>query len=155
MLVPDNQQQQHFMSSHVISMYLATCGANGFMLGSDEKEIIYLVFGIIDLKNKEVSDQKKYLDIFTASSSSSGKRRMCSAFPSTYHILERKKFLKNMFLANCGTHEKKFGRKKKRLYFQYKRVREKEKKLGQLTHRLKNLFFIFFFFFISFFHVHC
>ena len=56
MLVPDNQQ--HFKSSHVISMYLATCGANGHLLGSDEKEIIYLVFGIIDLQNKEVSDQK-------------------------------------------------------------------------------------------------
>lgn len=52
MLVPDNQQR------HVISMYLATCGANGHLLGSDEKEIIYLVFGIIDLQNKEVSDQK-------------------------------------------------------------------------------------------------
>lgn len=61
MLVPDNQQQQqpqHFQSSHVISMYLATCGANGHLLGSDEKEIIYLVFGIIDLQTKEVSDQK-------------------------------------------------------------------------------------------------
>jgi hypothetical protein len=52
MLVPDQRK-----SSHVISMYLATCGANGNLLGSDEKEIIYLVFGIIDLQNKEVSDQ--------------------------------------------------------------------------------------------------
>lgn len=54
MLVPENQQQRN---GHVISMYLATCGANGHLLGSDEKEIIYLVFGIIDLQIKEVSDQ--------------------------------------------------------------------------------------------------
>lgn len=54
MLVPDNQRK----SNHVVSMYLATCGANGHLLGSDEKEIIYLVFGIIDIQNKEVSDQK-------------------------------------------------------------------------------------------------
>lgn len=54
MLVTENQQQRN---GHVISMYLATCGANGHLLGSDEKEIIYLVFGIIDIQNKEVSDQ--------------------------------------------------------------------------------------------------
>jgi len=56
MLVPENQQQRN---GHVISMYLATCGANGHLLGSDEKEIIYLVFGIIDLQIKEVSDQSE------------------------------------------------------------------------------------------------
>lgn len=56
MLVPDNQQRK---SNHVVSMYMATCGANGHLLGSDEKEIIYLVFGIIDIQNKEVSDQNK------------------------------------------------------------------------------------------------
>jgi hypothetical protein len=57
MLVPENQQQHQHQrkNGHVISMYLATCGANGHLLGSDEKEIIYLVFGIIDLQNKEVS----------------------------------------------------------------------------------------------------
>lgn len=51
MLVPENPQ-------HVVSMYLATGGAGGHLLGSDEKEIIYLVFGIIDLQNKEVSDHE-------------------------------------------------------------------------------------------------
>jgi len=67
MLVPEQQQlvapppsstvvQQQ--NGHVISMYLATCGASGHLLGSDEKEIIYLVFGIIDLQNKEVSDHR-------------------------------------------------------------------------------------------------
>lgn len=51
MLVPENRK-----NGHIISMYLATCGANASLLGSDEKEIIYLVFGIIDLQNKEVSE---------------------------------------------------------------------------------------------------
>lgn len=50
MLVPE--------SKYVVPMYLATCGAGGQLLGSDEKEIIYLVFGIIDLQTKEVSDIK-------------------------------------------------------------------------------------------------
>jgi hypothetical protein len=54
MLVPENQQA----AQHVVSMFLATGGAGGHLLGSDEKEIIYLVFGIIDLQNKEVSDQQ-------------------------------------------------------------------------------------------------
>lgn len=53
MLVPENQPPP----KHVVSMFLATGGAGGNLLGSDEKEIIYLVFGIIDLQNKEVSDQ--------------------------------------------------------------------------------------------------
>lgn len=53
MLVPENQ----LSPKHVVSMFLATAGAGGHLLGSDEKEIIYLVFGIIDLQNKEVSDQ--------------------------------------------------------------------------------------------------
>jgi hypothetical protein len=52
MLVPENQQQYKY----AVSTYLATGGAAGHLLGSDEKEIIYLVFGIIDLQNKEVSD---------------------------------------------------------------------------------------------------
>lgn len=56
MLVPENQQPKY-----VVSMFLATAGAGGHLLGSDEKEIIYLVFGIIDLQNKEVSDQPKQI----------------------------------------------------------------------------------------------
>lgn len=56
MLVPDNQLNP---PKHVVSMFLATGGAGGHLLGSDEKEIIYLVFGIIDLQNKEVSDHPR------------------------------------------------------------------------------------------------
>jgi hypothetical protein len=47
-------------SKYVVSMYLATGGASGNLLGSDEKEIIYLVFGIIDAQNKEVSDSIRH-----------------------------------------------------------------------------------------------
>lgn len=71
MLVPEHK--------YAVSMFLATAGASGHLLGSDEKEIIYLVFGIIDLQNKEVSDHPK---------------KKAPRVP-----LE--KFLKNMFLANC------------------------------------------------------
>lgn len=95
MLVPENQQRKH---GHVVSMYLSTCGASGQLLGSDEKEIIYLVFGIIDLQNKEVSDQstnytkklkkkKQYLD-----------SKKIPIYVSCDVPIE--KFLKNMFLAN-------------------------------------------------------
>ena len=51
MLVLENQ-----LKKYVVSMYLATAGVSGSLLGSDEKEIIYMVFGIIDLQTKEVSD---------------------------------------------------------------------------------------------------
>lgn len=54
MLVQDNQQPKY-----AVSLYLATAGIGGHLLGSDEKEIIYLVFGIVDLQNKEVSDQNE------------------------------------------------------------------------------------------------
>lgn len=54
MLVPETQQQPKY----VVSMFLATAGVGGHLQGSDEKETIYLVFGIIDLQNKEVSDQR-------------------------------------------------------------------------------------------------
>lgn len=54
MLVPETQKQPKY----VVSMFLATAGVGGHLQGSDEKEIIYLVFGIVDLQNKEVSDQK-------------------------------------------------------------------------------------------------
>ena len=61
MLVPESSVVSSVSSDplkgHVISMYLATAGAGGSLLGADEKEIIYLVFGIIDLQNNEVSDQ--------------------------------------------------------------------------------------------------
>ena len=53
MFVPENKDQRH-----AVSMFLATAGAAGQQLGSDEKEIIYLVFGVFDLQSKEVSDQQ-------------------------------------------------------------------------------------------------
>lgn len=61
MLVPENQQHKY-----VVSMFLATAGASGLLLGSDEKEIICLVFGIIDVQNKEVSDQTPPTKYFAA-----------------------------------------------------------------------------------------
>ena len=45
MLVPEG---------HIVSCYLATGGVGGSQLGTDEKEIICLVFGIIDVQTKEV-----------------------------------------------------------------------------------------------------
>lgn len=40
---------------HVCSLYLATGGANGPALGSDEKEIVMLDYTVIDALTKEVS----------------------------------------------------------------------------------------------------
>lgn len=54
MFVPEKKDQRH-----AISMFLATAGAAGPLLGSDEREVIYLVFGVFDLQSKEVSDQRK------------------------------------------------------------------------------------------------
>jgi hypothetical protein len=57
MLVPENQQQST-TPKYAVSLYLATSGIGGHLMGSDEKEIIYLVFGIVDIQNKEVSEPK-------------------------------------------------------------------------------------------------
>lgn len=43
-----------FVPGHVVSMYVATGGASGLSLGSDEKEIILLVFAIIDATTNKV-----------------------------------------------------------------------------------------------------
>lgn len=40
---------------HVVSMYLSTGGVSGASLGSDEKEIILLVYVIIDDRTSKVS----------------------------------------------------------------------------------------------------
>lgn len=66
MLVPESSvvASSDPLKGHVISMYLATAGAGGSLLGADEKEIIYLVFGIIDLQNNEVSDQSCIFILF-------------------------------------------------------------------------------------------
>lgn len=41
---------------HVCSLYLATGGANGPALGSDEKEIVMLHYTVIDVATNEVSE---------------------------------------------------------------------------------------------------
>lgn len=46
-----------FVPGHVVSMYVATGGASGLSLGSDEKEIILLVFAIIDAVTNKVSHE--------------------------------------------------------------------------------------------------
>lgn len=50
----ENISLNMLVPGHVCSLYLATEGVNGQGLGSDEKEIILLVFTIIDAENNEV-----------------------------------------------------------------------------------------------------
>lgn len=40
---------------HIVSLYIATCGQNGPGLGSDEKEIILLVFVLLEVTSGQVS----------------------------------------------------------------------------------------------------
>lgn len=40
---------------HVCALYVATGGANGPALGSDEKEIVLLDYSVIDVLTNEVS----------------------------------------------------------------------------------------------------
>lgn len=40
---------------HVVSLYIATCGQNGPGLGSDEKEIILLVYVLLEVSTGQVS----------------------------------------------------------------------------------------------------
>lgn len=49
---------------HVCSLYLATGGANGPSLGSDEKEIVLLHYTVIDVLNNEVSSEWTRKKIF-------------------------------------------------------------------------------------------
>lgn len=42
-------------TNHVVSMYVATSGASGQLLGSDEKEVILLVYAVIDTSTNKVS----------------------------------------------------------------------------------------------------
>ncbi|XP_055853790.1 RNA-binding protein fusilli isoform X2 [Episyrphus balteatus] len=46
---------------HVVSMYVATCGQNGQGLGSDEKEIILLVYVVIDAASNQIVGVKQIL----------------------------------------------------------------------------------------------
>lgn len=40
---------------HLVSLYVATSGASGSNLGSDEKEVILLVYAIIEVQTARVS----------------------------------------------------------------------------------------------------
>lgn len=40
---------------HVVSMYVATGGTSGQLLGSDEKEIVLLIYVVIDVSTAKVS----------------------------------------------------------------------------------------------------
>lgn len=42
---------------HVCALYVATGGANGPALGSDEKEIVLLDYSVIDVLTNEVSER--------------------------------------------------------------------------------------------------
>ncbi|KAL5286450.1 ESRP2 family protein [Megaselia abdita] len=46
---------------HVVSLYVATCGQNGSGLGSDEKEIILLVYIVIDTTTTQIVGVKQIL----------------------------------------------------------------------------------------------
>lgn len=45
-------------TGHVVSMYLTTSGLTGPQLGSDEKEIILLVYAVIDPNSSEVCSEQ-------------------------------------------------------------------------------------------------
>ncbi|KAH8401572.1 hypothetical protein KR009_006685 [Drosophila setifemur] len=46
---------------HVVSLYIATCGQNGSGLGSDEKEIILLVFVLLEVTSGQIVGTKQIL----------------------------------------------------------------------------------------------
>ncbi|XP_037954877.1 RNA-binding protein fusilli isoform X2 [Teleopsis dalmanni] len=46
---------------HIVSLYVATCGQNGPGLGSDEKEIILLVYVILDAATSQIIGTKQIL----------------------------------------------------------------------------------------------
>ncbi|XP_055628707.1 RNA-binding protein fusilli isoform X1 [Toxorhynchites rutilus septentrionalis] len=45
---------------HVVSLYVATCGYNGAALGSDEKEVVLLIYVIIDVQTNNIVGIKQY-----------------------------------------------------------------------------------------------
>uniref|UniRef100_A0A1B0CWC1 Putative rna-binding protein fusilli n=1 Tax=Lutzomyia longipalpis TaxID=7200 RepID=A0A1B0CWC1_LUTLO len=49
------------MPGHVVSLYVATCGLGGSGLGSDEKEIVLLVYVIIDASTSNIVGVQQYL----------------------------------------------------------------------------------------------
>uniref|UniRef100_A0A1L8DGE4 Putative splicing factor hnrnp-f n=1 Tax=Nyssomyia neivai TaxID=330878 RepID=A0A1L8DGE4_9DIPT len=49
------------MPGHVVSLYVATCGLGGPGLGSDEKEVVLLVYVIIDASTSNIVGVQQYL----------------------------------------------------------------------------------------------
>ncbi|XP_059608445.1 RNA-binding protein fusilli isoform X2 [Phlebotomus argentipes] len=49
------------MPGHVVSLYVATCGLGGPGLGSDEKEVVLLVYVIIDASTTNIVGVQQYL----------------------------------------------------------------------------------------------
>lgn len=43
---------------YLVVVFTATSGASGDLLGSDEKELVQLVWQLVDLKNKKVKKKK-------------------------------------------------------------------------------------------------
>ena len=44
---------------YLVVVFAATSGASGELLGSDEKELVQLVWQLVDVKNKTVKKKKK------------------------------------------------------------------------------------------------
>lgn len=109
MLVPENQPPP----KHVVSMFLATGGAGGHLLGSDEKEIIYLVFGIIDLQNKEVSDQTTKYSERSARSIREIPEKHVFGQSRWIRVMERRR-LKTEYINKENHPKKKLGHRRKK-----------------------------------------
>ena len=44
---------------YLVVLFTATSGASGDLLGSDEKELVQLVWQLVDVRNKKVKKKKK------------------------------------------------------------------------------------------------
>lgn len=47
---------------YLVVLFTATSGASGDLLGSDEKELVQLVWQLVDLKNEKV---RPYIEVIT------------------------------------------------------------------------------------------
>lgn len=48
---------------HICVVYVATAGLQGPLMGSDEQEIVLLIYVIIDAVQKKVCIRKKYIHV--------------------------------------------------------------------------------------------
>uniref|UniRef100_A0A903XYD8 RRM domain-containing protein n=2 Tax=Anopheles gambiae TaxID=7165 RepID=A0A903XYD8_ANOGA len=58
---PQQQQQQMLLPGHVVVLHVTTCGQSGAGLGSDEKEVVLLIYVIIDVQTNNIIGVKQYL----------------------------------------------------------------------------------------------